>query len=137
MQNDDSSIKNVKLSDSHQTALNDEYLSDIENHLSNKPRFIQGMSDSWILKNVSLKNGCEIGLSPSNNCIYLTLSLENGDNKLTLKMGGAFTKHIEIVKQQAENLINCEVIWHTWNDSTTNWSEDSWFYKIDKKLPIV
>jgi hypothetical protein len=137
MRNVNQSSKNRWYAESHTITSVEEYSSDIDKILLNKRRFIHGLEDSWILKNVSLNPGYEIGLSPKNNDNYLTLTVERGGKELILKMGGAFGKHIRLVKQKAENLLNSEIIWHTWNDATSDWDEDKWFYRIEPKSSII
>jgi hypothetical protein len=111
----------------------EDYIAEIERDSQNKESLIQGGPDEWILKSISVRLGNEIGMSLSNNKEYLVLSLEKETQKLTLKMGGNFSRHIPLIKRQAESLIDSAVIWHTWNNNGSNWGSDSWFYRIEKK----
>ena len=74
----------------------EDYISDIENDLVSKESSIQGENSDWILKDVDLKLGKDINMSPSNLKTYLVLSLEKGKDKMTLKMGGNFSRHIPL-----------------------------------------
>ena len=111
----------------------EDYISDIENDLVSKESSIQGENSDWILKDVDLKLGRDIGMSASNDKTYLVLVLAKGLEKLTLKMGGNFSRHIPLIKKQAESLKDSAVIWHTWNSSTSSWGNDAWFYRLEKK----
>jgi len=111
----------------------EDYISEIENDSLNKESSIHGESDEWILRKVGLKLGHEIGMSPSNKNTYLALSLSKGSQQLTLKMGGNFSRHIPLIKRQAESLVDTAVVWHTWNSSSSNWSNDAWFYRLERK----
>ncbi len=112
----------------------DDYISEIEIDSLSKESTIQGENFDWILKDVDLKLGREIGMAASNDKKYLVLMLEKGLEKLTLKMGGNFSRHIPLIKKQAESLKDSAVIWHTWNSNTSSWGTDAWFYRLEKKL---
>ena len=111
----------------------DDYISEIERESLAKDSSTKGETDDWILNDVSLKLGREIGMAPTNIKTYLVLSLGNGSQKLTLKMGGNFGPHIPLIQRHAKSLINSAVVWHTWNSSSSNWGTDEWFYRIEKK----
>ncbi len=115
----------------------EDYIEEIENDLQSKESTIQGLTDEWILKSVSLKLGRDIGMLQTNDKNYLVLFLENNDQKLMLKMGGNFSRHIPLIKRQAESLIESAVLWHTWNSSTSSWAKDTWFYRIESKTSQV
>lgn len=111
----------------------EDYIADIETDSLAKESSVLGETDDWVLNEVSLKLGRDIGMSHANNKTYLVLSLTNGTQKLILKMGGNFCPHIPLIQRQAESLINSPVVWHTWNNSSSNWDSDAWFYRIEKK----
>jgi hypothetical protein len=112
----------------------EDYISEIEIDSLSKESTIQGESFDWILKDVDLKPGRDIGMAASNDKTYLVLMLEKGLDKLTLKMGGNFSRHIPLIKKQAESLKGSAVIWHTWNSNTSSWGTDAWFYRLEKKV---
>ena len=116
----------------------EDYINDIETTALTNVSVVKGESDSWILEKVALKQGCELGMSPSNVKTYLALFLYKNGDKLTLKMGGQFSSHIPLIKKQCECLINQAVVWHTWNSSIqkTNWGSDEWFYRIQAKSQL-
>ena len=111
----------------------EDYISQIENDSISKESSIQGVADEWTLKTVSLKLGREIGMAQTNDKTYLVLSLMKGEQNLMLKMGGNFSRHIPLIKRQAESLINSAIVWHTWNSNTSSWGADAWFYRLEKK----
>ena len=111
----------------------EDYVREIELESKTKVSSLQGDTSTWILKNVDVKLGCDIGMSPSNRNFYLVLDLEKGTEKVMLKMGGKFARHIPLVKKQAEDLVDCEVIWHTWNNAKSNWESNQWFYLLEQK----
>jgi hypothetical protein len=111
----------------------DDYITEIENEALEKESTIQGEVDEWILREVNLKFGCDIGMSATNKKTYLVLDLEKGKDKLMLKMGGNFSRHIPLIKRQADSLKNSSIVWHTWNSNTSNWGSDAWFYRIEAK----
>ena len=108
----------------------EDYISEIESESKVKVSTAQGEDLAWTLKHVDIKLGCDIDMSVNNRNQYLVLTLEKGINKLTLKMGGKFSRHIPLIKKQALGLINTEIIWHTWNNSNSNWESNEWFYLI-------
>lgn len=112
----------------------EDYISEIEIDSLSKESTIQGVTDVWILKSVDLKLGRDIGMSQTNDKTYLVLALEKGSQKLMLKMGGNFSRHIPLIKRQAESLLNSAVVWHTWNSTTSSWGADAWFYRLEKKV---
>lgn len=112
----------------------EDYISEIEFDSQSKESTIQGVADVWILKSVDMQLGRDIGMSQTNDKNYLVLALEKGSQKLMLKMGGNFSRHIPLIKRQAESLLNSAVVWHTWNSSTSNWGNDAWFYRLEKKV---
>lgn len=111
----------------------EDYISEISNESKGKVSSLQGEHSSWILKSVGIKFGCDIGMSLSNKNSYLVLDLEKGSDKLVLKMGGKFSRHIPLVKRQAEALLNSEIIWHTWNNTNSSWESNEWFYLLEAK----
>jgi hypothetical protein len=131
---DDIRILLDEFKDSESDTSVEEYISDIVADSVNKESSIQGENFDWILKDVDLKLGRDIGMAASNDKKYLVLMLEKGLEKLTLKMGGNFSRHIPLIKKQAESLKDSAVIWHTWNSSTSSWGTDSWFYRLEKKV---
>lgn len=112
----------------------EEYISEIKNEAVSKTSTMFGDADEWILRAVSLRLGRDLGMSISNNKTYLVLDLEKGSQKLMLKMGGNFSRHIPLIKKQADSLVNFPIIWYTWNNKTSNWGEDAWFYRIEEKF---
>jgi hypothetical protein len=115
----------------------DDYITEIQNESQGKESSTQGESDDWVLKNVELKMGREIGMSQTNSKTYLVLSLEKAVERLTVKMGGNFSRHIPLIRRQAESLKGRAVIWHTWNNKTSNWAGNDWFYRIEEKQAIT
>jgi hypothetical protein len=111
----------------------EDYVREIELESKTKVSSLQGDTSTWVLKNVDVKLGCDIGMSPNNRNSYLVLNLEKGTEKVMLKMGGKFARHIPLVKKQAEDLVDCEVIWHTWNNAQSNWESNQWFYLLEQK----
>jgi hypothetical protein len=111
----------------------EDYVREIELESKTKVSSLQGDTSTWTLKNVDVKLGCDIGMSASNRNPYLVLGLEKGAEILTLKMGGKFARHIPLVQKQAKDLIGLEVIWHTWNNSQSNWGANEWFYLLEQK----
>ncbi len=95
-----------------------------------------GIDLNWILQNVSVKQGFEVGLSAANKKTYLVLDLTQDTNKLRLKMGGKFDVHIPLMKKQCDALISKSVRWHTWNSKSrdTNWLPNEWFYLVEENL---
>ena len=111
----------------------EDYVKEIEIESKGKVSLLQGEASSWVLKDVDIKLGFEIGMSANNRNSYLVLELEKGVEQLLLKMGGKFARHIPLVKKQARDLIGLEIIWHTWNNSQSNWESNEWFYLIEQK----
>ena len=111
----------------------EDYISEIENESKDKISTILGQDTSWIIKSIEIKLGCEIGMSSHNRNSYLILDLVNGNDEISLKMGGPFSRHIPLIKRQAEKLKNSPIIWHTWNSTTSNWESNKWFYRIELK----
>jgi hypothetical protein len=72
-------------------------------------------------------------MSANNKNTYLVLTLTKAQEELTLKMGGNFSRHIPLVKKQAESLVGNTVYWHTWNSKTSSWGSNEWFYLIERK----
>jgi hypothetical protein len=110
----------------------DEYISDIELESINNQSVGNGFGDDFILINVSIRCGNEIGMSKSNFNSYLVLEVANAKSSHLIKMGGKFARHIPLIKRQAESLINHPIIWHTWNNSSSSWGSNDWFYRIEK-----
>jgi hypothetical protein len=107
----------------------EDYIAEIANESTSKTSSIQGESDDWLLRKVELKFGHEIhGMSANNKNTYLVLTLTKAKEELTLKMGGNFSRHIPLVKKQAESLVGNTVFWHTWNSKTSTWGSNEWFY---------
>jgi len=131
---DDIRILLDEFKDSERDTSVEDYISDIEADSMSKESSIQGENFDWILKDVDLKPGKEIGMAASNEKTYLVLMLEKGLDKLILKMGGNFSRHIPLIKKQAESLKGSAVIWHTWNSNTSSWGTDAWFYRLEKKI---
>ncbi len=111
----------------------EDYVREIELESKLKISSLQGDTSTWILRNVNTKLGCDIGMSASNRNSYLILELDKGAEKLTLKMGGKFARHIPLVHKHAKDLVDCEVIWHTWNNAHSKWGEYEWFYLLEQK----
>ncbi len=119
-----------KLSD-NDTSI-DEYVDEIEQEHANKESVDQGYGENWILENAEALPGCEIGMASTNKNIYLRLTLIKGDSqRIHIKMGGAFSRHIPLVKRQAESLLNKPVVWYTWNNRGSSWGEFEWFYRLE------
>ena len=108
----------------------EEYIAEIESESKGKATSVQGEDKKWILKTVDIKLGCDIQMSVNNRNQYLVLNLEKDKQKITLKMGGKFSRHIPLMQKKALDLIDSEVIWHTWNNPSSNWGVNEWFYLI-------
>lgn len=95
-----------------------------------------GVSENWVLKDISMKMGFEIGMSSGNRKNYLVLTLIKNSEILKLKMGGKFSTHIPLVRRQSEDLLGKSVRWYTWNSTSkkTNWLSSEWFYLIEEDL---
>jgi hypothetical protein len=126
-------ILNEFMSDKDDSSV-EEYIEEIENDLQSKESTVQGEDTDWMLKDVKILLGKEIGMSINNNNSYLVLFVEKGIEKISLKMGGNFSQHIPLIQRQANSLINSNIIWHTWNSKSSNWQENAWFYRIEKKI---
>lgn len=110
----------------------DEYVDEIEQGHSTKESVDQGYGENWILERADELPGCDIGMAVTNKNLYLQLTLKKGDSqRVNIKMGGAFSRHIPLVKRQAESLLNKPVVWYTWNNGRSNWGEFEWFYRIE------
>lgn len=116
----------------------DAYISEIENESLISDSEEVGASQQWILQDVSLKLGCDIGMSTANKTTYLVLILKRNHETLLLKMGGKFGVHIPLVKRQCEALKFKNVRWHTWNSKVkkSNWQTNEWFYLIEEDKQI-
>ncbi len=121
--------------DSEDDSSIEDFIKEVQSESLTSESSVEGESDEWILNEVNMRKGHEIGMSQSNFKDYLVLTIEkNGEEKI-LKMGGRFSTHIPLIKKQAESLKGHSVIWHTWNSKIrkTEWSSDSWFYLIEEK----
>ena len=64
----------------------EEYIEEIENDLQSKESTVQGEDTDWMLKDVKILLGKEIGMSINNNNSYLVLFVEKGIEKISLKI---------------------------------------------------
>ncbi len=112
----------------------DAYINEIKNESLVSESEEVGVSPNWILQDIALKSGCDIGMSSSNRTIYLVLTLKKEFEEIQLKMGGKFGAHIPLVKKQCEGLIGKSVRWYTWNSKfkKTNWLPNEWFYLVEE-----
>lgn len=112
----------------------DAYISEIEKESLVSDSEEIGASQLWILQDVSLRLGCDIGMASTNQTTYLVLTLKQNDETLILKMGGKFSKHIPLVKRQCDALKFKSIRWHTWNSKVkkSNWQTNEWFYLIEE-----
>ncbi len=112
----------------------DAYISEIEKESLVSDSEEIGASQLWILQDVSLRLGCDIGMAITNKTTYLVLTLKQNNETLILKMGGKFSKHIPLVKRQCDSLKFKSIRWHTWNSKirNSNWQSNEWFYLIEE-----
>lgn len=98
---------------------------------SSKVSDVNGDGENWTLTSSEVLPGIALGMS--NSTPYLVLSLVNGDQRLHIKMGGEFRRHIPLVAAQAKSLIGRNIIWHTWNPARqpAMWRRSEWFYLIE------
>lgn len=117
----------------------DAYISEIEKESLVTESEEVGASQNWILRNVSLKYGCDAGLSIHNKKTYLVLELSRDGQNLQLKMGGKFDVHIPLVKKLCDSLKDKAIRWHTWNSKVKkiNWLPNEWFYLIEEDFSFV
>jgi hypothetical protein len=109
-----------------------EFVSDITDKLAeNIEESVDRGSDAiWTLIGFSENTGIELGFKNSNS--YLVLEISNGTETINPKMGGAFSRHIPLMKKVAANLVGKPVVWSTWNRrGSSQWANDDWFYKLD------
>lgn len=98
---------------------------------SSKVSEVNGDGEGWILTSSEVLSGSGLGMS--NSTPYLVLTLKNGSQGLTIKMGGEFRRHIPLVSAQAKSLLGRSIVWHTWNSARqpTKWKRSEWFYLIE------
>jgi len=127
-----SDVENIDNSDAGDIV--DYYNLIYKEYQAKKSSKLNGDDTRWFVEDVKLMSGRELEMNNDNE--YLVVFVNNGLEKLRLKMGGAFKKSISLVKKQAESLINKPVIWHTWNSkiSPNKWGSDSWFYLLEKAI---
>lgn len=128
---DDIRILLDKFKNSSEDESVEEYIVDIREESASKESSIHGELGEWILHSVDIKLGRDIGMSVSNQKKYLILSLRRDGEDLAIKMGGKFDRHIDLIKRQADSLVGSAINWHTWNNQSSSWSGDSWFYRIE------
>ncbi len=97
-----------------------------------KVSVVNGDGEHWVLASSAELSGYELGMN--NDTPYLVLTVENGSEKLQIKMGGAFSRHIPLISTQAQSLIGHSIVWHTWNSSRepAKWKRSEWFYLIER-----
>jgi len=98
---------------------------------SSKVSDVNGDGESWTLASSEVLPGHALGMN--NSTPYLVLSLESGNQRLSIKMGGEFRRHIPLVAAQAKALIGRKIVWHTWNSARqpAMWKRSEWFYLIE------
>jgi len=98
---------------------------------SSKVSDTHGDGEGWVLTSFEVLSGTELGMS--NSTPYLVLRLENGKEKISIRMGGEFRTHIPLVSAQAKSLLGRRIVWHTWNSTRqpTRWKRSEWFYLIE------
>lgn len=108
------------------------YVSEVKAKLAeNKEESVDRGNDAiWSLIGFQENRGVELGFKNDNT--YLVLEISNGIDTITPKMGGAFSRHIPLMKRVAKSLVDKPVIWSTWNrKGSSQWAKDDWFYKLD------
>jgi len=110
----------------------DNYIMDVSNKLDQNAEdsVDRGTDAVWTLVGLEEKIGLDLGFR--NTSIYLVLEITNGITTINPKMGGAFGRHIPLMRKVAQDLIDKPVVWATWNKKgSTQWTRDEWFYKLD------
>lgn len=85
----------------------------------------------WTLVGYSIKSNEDLGIKKIGQ--YLVLEITNGEETVTPKMGGAFSRHIPLMSRVAESLIDKPVLWASWNPKSEpdKWGKNSWFYQLE------
>lgn len=94
------------------------------------PSEVKGEGEGWTLISSGSLTGKQLGMK--NDKTYLVLTLRREGQTLRIQMGGAFSRHIQLVSLQARSLLGRSIVWHTWNSSgdPTKWEGNRWFYMI-------
>ena len=80
-----------------------------------------GVDAVWTLGGYSIKSNEDLGIKKIGQ--YLVLEITNGEETVTPKMGGAFSRHIPLMSRVAESLIDKPVLWASWNPKS---EPDKW-----------
>lgn len=113
------------------TAMVEDYISDIEQEQSEgRTATEMGVDSNYYLESFDLKPGTELGMR--NSTMYLVLTLAGPDGPSTIRMGGKFSRHIPLIRMQAEKLRGKAITWKTWNPvgDPSKWPPNVWFYMI-------
>lgn len=116
----------------------DEYTLAVEaKELTDEISTTNGDDSVWILVNNYIKSGSELGMKTTGN--YLVLEITNGIETVNPKLGGAFGRHIPLMKKVADSLRDKPVIWSSWNPKTNSnkWGNNSWFYKLELNDSLI
>lgn len=92
---------------------------------------VNGHGENWRLASWEVVLGRELQMN--NDTPYLVLTVENDNETLRIRMGGAFSRHIPLISAQAETLRGRHIVWHTWNSArqAEKWERSRWFYMIE------
>ena len=123
--------------DQNDSVVND-YIKTVETTTAENTQesMLKGDDGIWTLLGLSEKRGTELGFR--NDKIYLVLEVGNGHETINLKMGGAFARHIPLMKKVAHSLLDQPVVWSTWNKvGQTQWLENEWFYRLDLNEEVL
>ena len=117
----------------HQADTNiSDYIEEVKESAANTSQqsLLKGDDGIWTLLSFSERLGTDLNFR--NSKTYLVLEISNGIETIHPKMGGAFSRHIPLMKKVAESLIDQPIVWSTWNKVGQNkWSENEWFYRLD------
>ena len=111
----------------------DEYVTDIQatEVSTGQVGTAHGGDAVWVLVGYSIKSNEELGIKKIGQ--YLVLEITNGEETVTPKMGGAFSRHIPLMSRIAQTLIDKPVLWASWNPKSdpNKWGKNSWFYQLE------
>jgi hypothetical protein len=111
----------------------EEYVADIHSTEASTGQVgtSHGADAIWTLVGHSIKSNEDLGIKKIGQ--YLVLEITNGEETVTPKMGGAFSRHIPLMSRIAASLIDKPVLWASWNpkNEPDKWGKNSWFYQLE------